>query len=58
MTMVIVEGYLSIFNPNKMELKFEKSDLVINDKLWKIKESNLLQIDTTQLDFQKYGILQ
>lgn len=46
------EGYLSIFNPRKMELKFDQGTLTINDMLWKINSSNLLQIDSTQIDFQ------
>lgn len=50
------EGYLSIFSPQKMELKIDHGTLALNDKLWWIKESNLMQIDSSQLDFHEVAL--
>jgi len=50
------EGYLSIFSPYKMKLKFNQGNLALNNKLWQIEESNLIQIDSTDLNFQKIGM--
>ncbi|MCD4729261.1 MAG: translocation/assembly module TamB, partial [Bacteroidales bacterium] len=47
------DGYLSISSPQKMELKFDHGTLAINDTLWWIKESNLLRIDSSELDFHE-----
>jgi hypothetical protein len=47
------EGYLSIYSPQRMELKFDHGTLAINDTLWWINESNLLRIDSSEFDFHE-----
>lgn len=47
----IFNGYLSIFSPKKMELRFDQGELVLNEQLWTILESNLLKVDSTQIEF-------
>ena len=48
-----IGGYLSFNSRENMELKFYHGTIAINDTLWWINESNLLSIDSTELDFHE-----
>ncbi len=50
-----IEGFVSIFNPKKMELKIEKGIIGVNDTLWKVNRANYLGIDTNSIYFNDIG---
>ncbi len=50
-----LEGYVSILNEKKIELRIEKGRLGLNDTIWNVNPLNYLRIDTTSIYFNNLG---